>query len=131
MAAVQPPTREGYLLFLRQIVGIPVEVLPDDAPIIDQSYQLALTMVNPALMGVGGPAIGSVPLILSFKLAIDARGPSLPSSDSTFIGPNPPPDPLVGDKWYNSDEGREYVYYNDGMHSTWVQDDIASDTATE
>ena len=32
-----------------------------------------------------------------------------------------PAGPLVGDRWMNSDTGREYVYINDGDSSQWVQ----------
>jgi hypothetical protein len=39
------PTLDGFLWFLRNIVGIPSLYLPDDAPIIPWAYQIALDTV--------------------------------------------------------------------------------------
>jgi len=33
---------------------------------------------------------------------------------------NPPPNPSDGNLWYNADDGRLYVYYNDGNSTQWV-----------
>jgi hypothetical protein len=41
------------------------------------------------------------------------------------IGDVPPANPAVGESWWNSAEGREYVYYDDGSSRSWVQADIA------
>jgi len=38
------PTLAGFLLFLRNIVAIPVEALPDNSPSIEMSYCVALEL---------------------------------------------------------------------------------------
>jgi hypothetical protein len=48
------PNRPDYLIFLRQMVGIPVDFMPDDSPWIDLSYEIAEAKVNPWL-GVAPP----------------------------------------------------------------------------
>ena len=41
------PSLSGFLWFLRNIVGIPVIYLPDDAPVISWSYDISTDTVNP------------------------------------------------------------------------------------
>lgn len=36
------------------------------------------------------------------------------------VGTTPPDNPVNGDKWWKSDEGREKIYYDDGDTSQWV-----------
>ena len=48
------------------------------------------------------------------KQYVDDNGASVTSSD---VAPSSPAD---GDLWYNSSDGRTYVYYNDGDSSQWV-----------
>lgn len=68
-------------------------------------------------------AIGS-PL---FPTTIDLSVPAPPSpSDRSFIGPSPPIDPEPGDKWFNDTDGREYIFYNDGSGTQWVQADVGT-----
>lgn len=97
MATALPPTLEGYLVFIRTVMGIPVEILPDTAPIIPMSYNMALGMVNPAFMGLDGGPWGYSYLIAVMnppQVFLDARGPQ---------GGNPnPPAPLVTDVDYPS-----------------------------
>lgn len=47
----------GYYLdpFIRGVMGIGTDVLPDNSPVINFSYNVALMFVNPALQGVPGP----------------------------------------------------------------------------
>jgi hypothetical protein len=44
-------------------------------------------------------------------------------ADGQFIvtGPTSPTPPVDGEVWYNSDDGRTYIYYNDGTSSQWVE----------
>lgn len=42
-------------------------------------------------------------------------------SSVTTIGGNPPSNPQVGDSWYDSDDGRMYLYYQDTDSSQWVE----------
>ena len=44
-----------------------------------------------------------------------------PSTPPVAIGPNPPEDPISGNLWWNSDDGRMYVYYVDETSAQWVQ----------
>ena len=39
---------------------------------------------------------------------------------NVIIGNTPPLNPTTGDLWYNSDDGRLYVYYTDADSSQWV-----------
>ena len=43
------------------------------------------------------------------------------ASGGTAFGPNPPSPATEGDVWYDTDNGRAYVYYNDGNSSQWVE----------
>ena len=44
------PTTQQYLLWLRQVVGWPPAVLPDDSPYIQWSFDFAIQTVNQALL---------------------------------------------------------------------------------
>jgi hypothetical protein len=39
----------------------------------------------------------------------------------TITGPTAPTPPVVGEVWYNDNDGRTYIYYNDGTSSQWVE----------
>lgn len=80
------PTRAGFLVFIRDRMGIPVEVLPDDSEWIDLSYELSLEIANAgiddiapklytqAVYNLGGSTLLSV--------AQDAAGaPTIPGSE--------------------------------------------------
>lgn len=43
------PTLAGFLLFIRNVMGITTAVLPDDSPVIGFVFSVALAIVNPAL----------------------------------------------------------------------------------
>src|SRR4029077_8442483 len=38
-----------------------------------------------------------------------------------WIDPLPPPTPVHGDLWWDSDQGGLFIYFNDGSSSQWVQ----------
>ena len=44
-----------------------------------------------------------------------------PSQPPVAIGAKPPADPVPGDLWWNSSDGRMYIYYTDEDSSQWVQ----------
>ena len=53
MSAPSPQTSPaGYLAWLRSPVDISTVILPDDAPIINQSYYMAVGMVHPGICRV-------------------------------------------------------------------------------
>ena len=43
------------------------------------------------------------------------------ASGGTAFSPTPPVPATEGDVWYDTDNGRAYVYYNDGTSSQWVE----------
>jgi hypothetical protein len=43
----------------------------------------------------------------------------------SVTGPNPPSNPNVGDRWYDTTQGTEFVYINDGNSSQWVTPVVA------
>jgi hypothetical protein len=47
------PTLDGYLAFLRGVAGIGADVLPDNSPIISESYQVALENVYQGIVALG------------------------------------------------------------------------------
>jgi hypothetical protein len=55
MVATQP-TLAGFINFVRTIVGISTEVLPDDSPFFGWAFAVALAIVNPALRAVCVPS---------------------------------------------------------------------------
>jgi hypothetical protein len=45
-----------------------------------------------------------------------------PSAQSPFYtGDTPPGNPVVGDSWFNTNDGTMYIYFNDGNTSQWVE----------
>lgn len=54
MGSGLPPTKEGFMSFLRGVAGIPVEALPDGAPVIDFAYCQSLTLALCLYQAVGG-----------------------------------------------------------------------------
>lgn len=49
------PTLAGFLLWVRGVMGVPVSVLPDDAPVLAYAYETALAVTNLWLAGMPGP----------------------------------------------------------------------------
>lgn len=49
------PTQAGFLQWVRTIMGVPTEWLPDDSPAIGYAYDTALAIVNPSFICVPGP----------------------------------------------------------------------------
>jgi hypothetical protein len=47
------PNLDGYLQFIRTVMGVPAGALPDDSIYIEQSFWAAMTIVNPMLQMVG------------------------------------------------------------------------------
>jgi hypothetical protein len=48
MATIQP-TLAGFLLFVRNTMGISTAILPDNSPVIGMAFAVALAIVNPQL----------------------------------------------------------------------------------
>ena len=62
-------TQAGFLNFIRGNMGIPVPYLPDDADVIGMAFQVANSIVNPALQNVAANPTLSPPLTI-FDLAV-------------------------------------------------------------
>lgn len=54
MSYLGAPTEAGYLLFLRNIAGIPTSALPDASPSIPLSYNIALDITSKWLECISG-----------------------------------------------------------------------------
>ena len=52
--------------------------------------------------------------------ATGAVGPTGPSTTTYYAQTTPPGSPSLGDRWYNTNTGIEYVWINDGDSSQWV-----------
>lgn len=52
------PTRAGFLLFIRGVMGIDPLILPDDNLVIDYALAVAQETVNPALMQLPNGSLG-------------------------------------------------------------------------
>jgi hypothetical protein len=59
------PTQAGFLAWVRGVMGVPTEYLPDDSLSIGYAYNVALATVNQAFLGVPGP----IYLIMVYNLA--------------------------------------------------------------
>lgn len=68
-----PPTLSGYTTFIRNVMAIPIDVLPDDAPVVGDSFQAALDWVNPnlALVPSGSPSFPTIYARAVYNLAGD------------------------------------------------------------
>jgi hypothetical protein len=90
----QPPTEAGYLEFIRTIMRIPVEALPDDSPAIHCSFCSAQTLVNCTLMIVGNacPDQPSYYAWAVYNLAGDMLVNYAPDNDNAQPPVEPPND---------------------------------------
>lgn len=66
------PSLAGFITFLRTVVGITTTVLPDNSAVIPMAYEIARTIVNPALACVGGPPFPpqANPVVSIYALAV-------------------------------------------------------------
>ena len=49
------PTQAGFLLWVRGVMGVPAQYLPDDSPAIGYAYDMAYAIANQAFACVPGP----------------------------------------------------------------------------
>ena len=43
------------------------------------------------------------------------------SNAKVFTDPSPPPSPVDGETWWDAEDGKLYIYYDDGNTSQWVE----------
>lgn len=70
------PTQAGYLSFIRNVMGIEVQYLPDNSPAIAITYNVAIMLVNQGikLFGTcpgGDPTLPSLYALAVYNLAAD------------------------------------------------------------
>jgi hypothetical protein len=73
--------------------------------------------------GATGPT-GADSLVTGPTGAQGVTGPTGPTGDDgqfVVTGPTSPTPPVAGEVWYNSDDGRTYIYYDDGSGAQWVE----------
>jgi hypothetical protein len=84
------PTLAGFLTFIRNVMGITTTVLPDDSPVIQWCYQIALDYVNQGLC-IGGSSSPAYPTIYA-QAVYNFAGDRLIS----FAQDQPDADPVNG-----------------------------------
>lgn len=80
-----------------------------------------VTGVNGITGPVGITAGSNITITLSGKTLTIASTASGGSSTGFTYTSSAPGTPTVGDRWIDSDTGREYVYINDGTSSQWIE----------
>lgn len=86
------PTQAGFLDFIRNVMGVPVQALSDSAPIIGFVYNVALNLANQAfrLLPNANQALPNLYATLVYNLAADflinfaPDDPSAPAPYNTF-----------------------------------------------
>ena len=102
--------------------------VPPNAPLngyswLAQTVDPAVPEVAPATIpGIGGQTIGSTDTVkwnagtLVYDLVRSASGVS-----AMTIADNPPASAFPGQAWWDSNNGKQYVYFDDGTSQQWVQ----------
>lgn len=58
----------------------------------------------------------------SSSVSVFNVGPQGPAGPGSYtVSATPPVSPSVNSVWFNSDDGRTYIYYNDGNTTQWVE----------
>jgi len=68
---------------------------------------------------------GIFPLLGGGSGTTGPTGPAGANFQYSITGPTAPSNPNVGDRWYDTTQGTEFVYINDGNSSQWVTPVIA------
>jgi hypothetical protein len=72
---------------------------------------------------VGRPAAGGLALGVMYGMQ-DNEWTVIPPA-GVFISDSPPPNPVVGQQWWDSDSGNSFVWFQDVDSSQWVQTNTA------
>lgn len=65
------PTLAGFLSFIRNVMRVPVDALPDNSPVIGFAFNVAMMTVNEALQVVGSPWPSSVGYPTYYAMAVN------------------------------------------------------------
>lgn len=87
------PTQAGFLAWVRNIMGVPTEWLPDNSLAITYAYDTAVAIVNPAFLGLPGP--------LYLQMVYNLAGHLLATWAPDVPGP----------PWYVNVDGVGYGYF--------------------
>lgn len=82
------PTLAGFIAFIRGVMGITVQQLPDNSPAIPVAYNVATAIVNRAFQAIAGadPAQPSIYALMVYNLAGDNLVNYAPDQDGqTFF----------------------------------------------
>jgi hypothetical protein len=93
--------------------GSPTPPSPHDVGLVE------LSLVKQLIPGPPGPAGPPGP-------PGEAGEPGPTGGQTMYIGVSPPPSPVVGQTWWESDSGSSFVYYDDGNTTQWVPTNIGS-----
>ena len=86
MTLPAPPDFDDYITWVREIMGVPEDVLPDDSPYLQMSYDIAYEIVNRYLY-IASPGIFTIcvyNLAGDFLVNITQDDPTLPPPDNTY-----------------------------------------------
>ena len=103
---------------------------PAARPILENGYSWTAQTADPnipelapaSIPGIGGTLITALDTIKwneSLAVYEHLKGPT--STSTILISDNPPPNPLHGTLWWDSDSGKHYVFFDDGTSQQWVQ----------
>ena len=95
---------------------------PDPNPqpgTLDDRYVMksGSTMTGALVLHTNSP---SADLESASKGYVDTQIENIDIPTETTVGSNPPTDPTQGSTWWNTEDGRLYVYYTDSDSSQWV-----------
>ena len=88
-----------------------------------------VTITNTGVLSVNG-ATGAINLVAGSNITITPSGKTFTIASTASGGgaatgftysSSAPGSPVIGDRWMDSDTGREYVYINDGSSSQWIE----------
>jgi hypothetical protein len=86
MVLPAPPTLEGYIAWVRQIMGVPDTILPDDSIYLEMSYDISYNIVN-RYIWCANPGIFTIAVYNlggDYLVNIAQDDPNLPPPDNTY-----------------------------------------------
>jgi len=98
-----------------------IHTLPATTGTLLNTASSYVTGVNGITGPVGITAGSNITITLSGKTLTIASTASGGSSTGFTYASSAPSTPTVGDRWIDSDTGKEYVYVNDGSSSQWIE----------
>jgi hypothetical protein len=85
MTLESPPTLDGYILWIRNIMGLTTAIIADDSPYVEMSYDVSLELVN-LYLDIASPGIYTIAV---YNLAGDYLVNIAQDDTSTPLGTTP------------------------------------------